>query len=72
MDDSKVSPKVTAGAAASAATVVLVWLLQVIFGVDVPELVAGAVTVLIGTGAAYLKTDPLRALGARAAGRHEA
>lgn len=48
--------KVAAGAAAGAATVVLVWVLGMA-GVVVPPEVASAITVLIGSGAAYMKRD---------------
>lgn len=48
-------PKVLAGGVAGALTVVLVWVLGAV-GVDMPPEVASAVTVLIGTGAAYLKS----------------
>ena len=47
--------KVIAGGAAGAATVVLVYVCN-LFGLDVPAEVASSVTVLISTGAAYLKT----------------
>lgn len=47
-------PKVVAGTTAGAATIVLVWIVGM-FGVDVPALVASAVTVLLTAGAAYLK-----------------
>jgi hypothetical protein len=45
---------VTAGAAAGAAVVVLVWVLGLL-GVDLPAEVASALTVLAGFGAGYLK-----------------
>jgi hypothetical protein len=50
-----VSPKVAAGGAAGAVTVVLVWVAGM-FGVGVPPEVASALTVLISTGAGYLKS----------------
>jgi hypothetical protein len=46
--------KVWAGGAAGALTVVLVYVAG-LFGLDVPAEVASAVTVLISSGAAYLK-----------------
>lgn len=47
--------KVAAGGAAGALTVVLVWILGAL-GVDMPPEVASALTVLLSTGAAYLKS----------------
>lgn len=49
--------KVIAAGSAGAATVVLVWAAS-LFKVDVPPEVASAVTVLISTGAGYLKREP--------------
>lgn len=49
------NPKVVAGGFAGAVTVVLVWVAGM-FGVEVPPEVASAVTVLISTGAGYLKS----------------
>ena len=46
--------KVIAGGAAGAASIVLVYAAG-LFGLDVPGEVASALTVLISTGAAYLK-----------------
>lgn len=48
--------KVQVGAAAGAATVVLVWAASLAH-VDVPPEVASAVTVLISTAAAWLKPE---------------
>lgn len=48
--------KVTATGAAGAGALVLIWILGS-FGVDVPPEVASALTVLIGTGAGYLKRE---------------
>lgn len=48
--------KVQAGGAAGAITVVLVWAVG-LAGLEIPPEVASAVTVLIGTGAAFLKTE---------------
>lgn len=48
------APKVVAGTAAGALTVILVWVAGLL-GLDVPAEVAAAVTVLLSTGAAYLK-----------------
>jgi hypothetical protein len=53
-DTAAPTPKVIAGAAAGAATVLLVWVAR-LFGLDVPPEVASAVTVLLAAGAAYLK-----------------
>ena len=50
----KIHPKVAAGGAASAATIVLVWTLQQT-GVTVPPEVASALTTLIGFAAGYAK-----------------
>ena len=47
-------PKVVAGGAAGAVTVVLVWAAG-LAGLEVPPEVASAVTVLISFGAGYLK-----------------
>lgn len=47
--------KVAAGGAAGALTVVLVWALGAA-GVDIPAEVASALTVLLSTAAAYLKS----------------
>ena len=48
------NPKVVAGGAAGAVTVVLVWIAS-LCNLPVPPEVASAVTVLISTGAGYLK-----------------
>jgi hypothetical protein len=48
--------KVAAGGVAGAATVILVWLAGM-FGLEMPPEVAAALTVLLGTGAAYLRTE---------------
>lgn len=48
------TPKVIAATTAGAATIVLVWIVGM-FGVDVPPLVASAVTVLLTAGTGYLK-----------------
>lgn len=47
-------PKVVAGTAAGALTVLLVWLVG-FWGVQVPEEISAAVTVLLVAGTAYLK-----------------
>lgn len=47
--------KVWAGGVASAASLVLVYVVG-LFGIDVPAEVASAFTFLLGTGAAYLKS----------------
>lgn len=49
-------PKVVAGGAAGAVTVVIVWVAGM-FDVDVPPEVASAFTVLISFAAGYLKSD---------------
>lgn len=49
-------PKVQAGGAAGAASVVLVWALGAV-GADVPPEVASALTVLVSFGASWVKTD---------------
>jgi hypothetical protein len=49
-----IDPKVQAGAAAGAASVVLVWVLGLL-GVDTPPEVASAITVLLSVAAGYLK-----------------
>lgn len=48
------NPKVAAGGAAGALTVLLIWVAS-LFGVDVPPEAASAFTVLVSTGAGYLK-----------------
>lgn len=49
-------PKVVAGGAAGAFTIVLVWIAGY-FGIDVPPEVASAVTVLVSFAAGYLKSE---------------
>lgn len=56
MADLVPTAKVTAGAAAGAVTVLLAFVLGAI-GVDVPQGVSAAVTVLLTAGAAYLKRE---------------
>lgn len=46
--------KVVAGGAAGAVSIILVWAAS-LFGLEVPEYVAQAFTVLLSTAAAYLK-----------------
>lgn len=53
-DKTMIQPKVAAGGAAGAASVVLVWVAG-LFGLDVPAEVASAFTVLLSFAAAYLK-----------------
>lgn len=59
-DDSKApaslapQPKVVAGGVAGALVVLLVWVAS-LFGLEVPDYVALAAVVVIGSGAAYLK-----------------
>lgn len=55
-----VSPKVKLPVAASAAVTVLAYLTALIFGVDVPELVQGAVATVLVFVAGYSAKDPLR------------
>ena len=50
------TPKVAAGTTAGAAVLVLVWAAG-LAGLEVPELVAGALVLLIGNGAAWLKSE---------------
>ena len=52
----KPTPKVAAGGAAGAASIILVYTLTTL-GVAVPAEVASALTVLISFAAAYLKAD---------------
>lgn len=47
--------KVWAGGAAGAAALVIVYAVG-LFGIDVPAEVASALTFLLGTGAAYIKS----------------
>lgn len=51
----KPQPKVVAGGAAGAVTVVAVWIAGE-FGIAIPPEVASAITVLVGTAAAYIKS----------------
>lgn len=50
------NPKVFAGTVAGAATLVLIYVAS-LFGVDVPPEVASAVTLLLSTGAGYLRRE---------------
>jgi hypothetical protein len=50
----KPQPKVVAGGAAGAVSVILVWAVG-LAGLEVPAEIASAVTVLIASAAAYLK-----------------
>jgi hypothetical protein len=59
MVSGEISPKVKGGALAGAVVVVLVWLASML-GVDVPEVVQGALVVIVSTLAAYLVGDPRR------------
>jgi hypothetical protein len=49
-----VNPKVQAAGAAGAVTILLVWVAG-IFGLEVPHEAASAFTVLVATGAGWLK-----------------
>lgn len=49
------TPKVAAGGIFGAAAIVIVWIAGQ-FGVEVPPEVAAAFTVLLGSGAAYIKS----------------
>lgn len=60
--ETPVSPKVVAGGAAGAAALVLVWIAGVL-GLEIPPEVAIAFTVLLSSGASWLKRDPLRDKG---------
>lgn len=51
------NPKVAAGGAAGAVTIVLVWIAGEL-GLEIPGEVAAAITVLISTAAGWLKSDP--------------
>jgi hypothetical protein len=59
MMSGEISPKVKSGALAGAIVVVLVWVASML-GVDVPEVVQGALVVIVSTLAAYLVGDPRR------------
>jgi len=56
MSKSAISPKVAAGGAAGAAAIVLVWLAS-LFGLDIPDYVAQAATVLISLVVGYMVPD---------------
>lgn len=60
--ETPVSPKVLAGGAAGAASIVLVWILS-LFKVEVPVEVGMAITTLLASGAAYMTRDRLRDAG---------
>lgn len=45
--------KVKAGGLGGAVTVVFIWLLNTVAGVDVPPEVASAITVIVSTGLGY-------------------
>lgn len=49
-------PKVYAGTAAGAASVIVVWILS-LTGVDMPDWAAAALATLLASGAAYLKRN---------------
>ena len=49
------TPKVAAAGIAGAVSVILVWLLNTVAGVDVPPEVAAAFTTVLAFGAGYLK-----------------
>jgi len=51
------TPKVTAAILAGSVTTVAVWLVDVITSVDVPSLVAAALTTILSVGTAYLVPD---------------
>lgn len=54
------SPKVTIAALAAAIVTIIVWLLGDFAGIDVPDLVQGAITTIIVFAAGYIKHDPAR------------
>lgn len=60
--ETPISPKVTAGGAAGAAALVIVWVAG-LFGLGVPPEVAIAFTVLLTTGASWIQRDKLRDAG---------
>lgn len=71
------SDKVAAGTVTGAITVLLVWLVGLIFHIEVPDLVAGALPVILGAIGAWVRPDGTgylqAALTARGhTGRHEA
>ena len=51
------TPKMTAVGIAGSVTVILLYLVKVIFNVDMPAEVASAITAVISFGAGYLKRD---------------
>ena len=56
---SSISPKVTAAAASGAAVTIIVWGAS-LAGLDIPEVVQGALITIIVAIAGYVVTDPRR------------
>lgn len=56
MSNATPTPKVAAGGAAGAASILIVWLLSM-FGVEVPSEAAAALATLLGFAAAYMVPD---------------
>jgi hypothetical protein len=56
---SNISPKVTAAAVAAALVTIIVWGLS-LAGLDIPEVVQGALITIIIAVAGYVVTDPRR------------
>lgn len=55
-----VSPKVGASAVAAALALIIVWVLDTGFAIDVPGLVEGAFVIVLTAVGGWLKRDPLR------------
>lgn len=53
----EISPKVGAATLGAAVGIILVWAVEATTGIDVPDLVEGAVAVLLTFGAGYLVRD---------------
>lgn len=62
--ETPVSPKVTVAVFAAAIITILVYGMDVIWHVDVPVLIQGAITAVIVGIAGWVKKDPIRAVGA--------
>lgn len=61
--DTPISPKVTVAVLAGAITTIVVWLVDLLFHVQIPPPVSAALTVVIMAVAAWAKRDPLRDAG---------
>lgn len=59
MNQSTANPtrKVTAGGLAGAVTVILVWVVQEAFAIEIPGEVASAITVVLSFAAAYMTQE---------------